>query len=709
MPAKLRALTASKLSLLAIVIAAGGLAVFYSTQATQWAVMTDELQTAKLATSIARTLSPAPRIHGEHYGGLNQLYPFVLAPFYGLLSAPAAFRAAHVLNAFLLASSAWPAYILGREVTRSRAGGYFAASLTAFMPWLVLSSTLLTENIAYPAFVWGVLAGYRALIAPSFGRDASALAGLALVFVARAELFVLAVALPIALLGHELGFAAASAGRQAKLAALRDACRRAVASHRLLAFVYWLGGISALLLAAFDSLPRVFGTYSTTLRGNPLPAGIWHSAAVHLDDVVVGVGVAPFVLAAAWAIGAVLRPLRRESHAFAVLFLVLVPLVTLEAASFDLRFTPGKFVQDRYLCYLVPLLAVGAAAALVEHRLLSAAFVPAVGVSFFWLAGFASYSRGTVLYWASPAAAFDAALGSAAGAIGLTADDFVRWGALLVSVVLAAALWRVPSRVTLAVVGAGVTAFGAFEAVYVFDRFSVPGTTRPQTIVGVRRDWIDAALPDGASVALVPDAELSPEYWWDAEFWNETVDRALRIDRQQTFTPFPATSLAFDRDTGRVYGRQPTDLLVLDSTETRFRLLGTAPLATARPLTLVRVAKPYRAAWLVEGLEPDGWAHSGRPVQIRLFASRGGRRRLVLNLRASSEASTFVLRSGGVAREGLVRAARTGRVRLTVCVPSGGFGSATLVTHGGPRLPDGSATGLHVDRVETRSQPGRCR
>ena len=65
---KLRAPPASALPVFGIVLAAGLLAVEYASQATQWAVMTDELQTSKLATSIGETLSPVPRIHGAYYG-----------------------------------------------------------------------------------------------------------------------------------------------------------------------------------------------------------------------------------------------------------------------------------------------------------------------------------------------------------------------------------------------------------------------------------------------------------------------------------------------------------------------------------------------------------------------------------------------------------------------------------------------------------------
>ena len=185
---RVRALAAHRLPLVAIVLGAFYLAVSYAAQAREWAVMTDELQTSKLATSAAQSLSPVPHIHGEYYGALSQLYPLLIAPFFGFLSTPGAVTAVHVLNALLLASSAWPAYLLGRSVTGSRTAGYVAAALTAFVPWLVLSTTLLTENAAYPAFVWAVWLCYRALVAPSVGRDAAALGGLVVVYLARTQL-----------------------------------------------------------------------------------------------------------------------------------------------------------------------------------------------------------------------------------------------------------------------------------------------------------------------------------------------------------------------------------------------------------------------------------------------------------------------------------------------------------------------------------------
>src|SRR5437588_10244353 len=55
---KLRAPRVSTLPVLGIVLAAGLLTVEYSSQATQWAVLTDELQHFELATSTGEAPSP---------------------------------------------------------------------------------------------------------------------------------------------------------------------------------------------------------------------------------------------------------------------------------------------------------------------------------------------------------------------------------------------------------------------------------------------------------------------------------------------------------------------------------------------------------------------------------------------------------------------------------------------------------------------------
>jgi hypothetical protein len=412
---------------------------------------------------------------------------------------------------------------------------------------------------------------------------------------------------------------------------------------------------------------------------------------VHLDEVVVGTGVAPFLLAAAWAF----TPSRREARAFAALFVPLVVLITFEAASFDLRFTPGGFTQDRYVCYLAPLLTVGAAACLLDpgRRVLRAGLVLAAGLAFAGLAAADSFDEEITLWWASPAGAFHRALRDAARAIGLSADELVRYGGLLLAAALAGALWRLPARASLSVLGVALTVYGAYEARYVFDWLAVPGTTRPQAVQDAPREWIDAALPHGASVALLPSPELASEYWWDAEFWNETVDRTLTVGGEAMVTPFASTDLSLDRRTGRLLGEESTSLLVVDDAAPRLHLAETV-LARAGPLALVRAQRPYRAEWLVSGTEPAGWARPGRPVRFRFF---GGPKELEVSVRAPFAATRpqrFVLRGGGIVRGRSVPPGGVVSRRLTACRV------VTLVARG--------RVSLHLDQIVVRPVSGAC-
>ena len=698
------------------VVAAGEFGAYYAARVITWAVMTDELQTTKLATSIAETGSLVPRIHGRYYAALSQLYPLLLAPFYGLLTAPAAATAAHVLNPFLLASAAWPAYLLARSLTGSRVAASVAALLTAFTPWLVVSTTLLTENAAYPAFVWTLFLCHRAIADPSAKRDVGALAALLVAFLARTQFLVLALALPLALLGHELTFTALGAEGNTRWLRLRSRARRALSSHPVLFSVYGAAGLTAAGLAAVGWLGAVVGNYAVPFRGDLLPPGIWHSAAVHLDYVVIGGGVLPFLLAASWALTSAVRPEGRGAHAFAWLLLILVPVLTFEAASFDLRFTPNAFIQDRYLFYLTPLFAVATGAALVQraHTRARALVALTVGAIFAWLAGLAAYGDHLIIFWASPASAFHPAIVTAAAWLHLSDQWFIR--AIVLALALAAVLvtWPRLTRPRVALASAMViAAFGAFEAGYVFERFAEPALTviRPHLD---RRDWIDAAVPSGSSVALVPSPLESSTYWWEAEYWNKDVDRVLRVEGGPTFTPFPVDDVTVDFRAGTLLGAQPSDFLVVAPTETRFHLAEAgARTADVTPLRLVRPTKRYRLEWATQGVSADGWTTPDVDARLRFYGNgRRMKRALVVILSAAHEAPKpieFTLASGGSIRRGSVDpgGARP-PVQLDVCVPASGHTDVVMTTSGEAHVPDGRVLALHFDSIEAPAV-GRCR
>jgi hypothetical protein len=669
-----------------IVLIAAGIAGFFALRAKSWAVMTDELQVVRLAESIAGRLSPVPAIHGVYYGALSQLYPLLLAPLFGTLNAPAAETAAHALNAVLLPSAAWPAYLLARSVTGSRRASIAAAAMTAFTPWLVLTSTLLTENAAYPAFVWAIYLCHRTLVAPSARNDLLALLGLGLAFFARTQLLVVAIAFPVVVLLH--------AGP-----------RRALLRHRTLAAVYGIAAILAVALFARGSLGAVVGNYSVPFTGDILPQGLWAAAASHLVHVVVGCAVVPFVLTGAWAVLNVVRPDGTSAHAFALLCIVLVPLLTFEVASFDLRFTPHAFDQDRYLFYLVPLFAVGTTAALTSRqsaRRLAAAALAAVGLFVWFVLQFGAYDDRTVIFWAAPAAAVHTVFPA----------DWVLVAAAAAAVVAALVLLLRAPRAALPVVAVAVSVLGAAQALYVFERYADSAMTRPPAMP-LARNWIDQRVPAGASVALVPAPRDTAVFWWEAELWNKRVEHVLSVDGGPTFSPFPATKVRVDYRTGTLSGSSPGSYLVLSGSEKRFRPVEVRRLWNGPMLKLVQVARPYRLEWATKGMTPDGWTVAGQPATVRVYGADTQRiRRVAVVLAASNRAALpldFTLRARGPGQSGWVDpgGARP-PVNLSLCVPARGFVDITLTTQAEVRIPDGRLVGLHLDRLAVSNGPAGC-
>ena len=157
----------------------------------------------------------------------------------------------------------------------------------------------------------------------------------------------------------------------------------------------------------------------------------------------------------------------------------------------------------------------------------------------------------------------------------LSPPSFVRLAVVACAIVAAAlCVWPQVTRSTVALSCATVVAaFGAFEAGYVFERFAEPAMTHVNSVAEAPRDWIDAAIPSGSTVALVPSPLEQTTYWWEAEFWNKDVKRVLRVDGGPTFTPFPVDDVSVDFAGGRLSGPQPANFLVVSPKEARFRLV----------------------------------------------------------------------------------------------------------------------------------------
>src|SRR6476469_3412994 len=161
--------------ILALWLAASAGLQALTTRSADWFVMTDELLYERLAISIAHGPAPLPRVHATLVPNIDQLYPLLIAPAFGDGLVPHSLHTAHLVNAFVICSACIPAYLLARRVAQGRFAAWFVSVATLCLPWLVLSSFLLTEVAAYPAFLWAVYALQVPLDSPSRRHDVLAL------------------------------------------------------------------------------------------------------------------------------------------------------------------------------------------------------------------------------------------------------------------------------------------------------------------------------------------------------------------------------------------------------------------------------------------------------------------------------------------------------------------------------------------------------
>jgi len=624
-----------------------------------WFVMTDELLYERLALSVVRLHSPLPDIHGEVIANLNQLYPLVLAPVFAVTGVD--LHAAHVLNAVVMSSAAVPAALLARRVTGSSAWACLAGFMTVVVPWITLSSFLLTEVVAYPAFLWAVLAFHSTVVRPTVRNDVLSVLAIVVAVSARTQLAVLALALPVALVVH-----------------------RQTRRHRVLVVAYAVGLVAALGLVATGHSP--LGTYGTTAHGNPVPPAFFPALLTHLASVGLGLGLVPFILGGAWLVANARRDV------FATLACAAIVLVTFEVASYDVRFG-GGLVRDRYLFYLAPLVAIAFGAALQARPRPSWLTVPVVllaaGCALQPLPVFSKLNVDT------PASILDNYLRNQIG--GLTGARIFLVCAVLVAGSLLAEgqlllrrQWFVAAAIVVALFS--TTASTA----YAFDRlFRVDGTAgRPVTSdPGPDQSWVDHAVGTGARVTALPFPTISGDYWssaaywWDLEFWNESVDRVAGLPGQFEWTPstFPKLALRFDRR--GLANISPAGYVVQAVGDTRFHLAGTVVLNN-RNAFLVQPERPWREDWSTSGLYDDGWTRPGAVARIYVYPYPGqtgpATRTLTVSVFAPAGVTSRPFSLGTAAS---VAGTNEISAQTTVCVPGDRPAAVPLKVQGSSSIP----------------------
>jgi hypothetical protein len=688
--------------------------------------MTDELLYVRLAISAGERHSPLPVVHDASVGVINQLYPLLLAPLYGSLSAPSAFHVAHVLNAPLMASAVIPAYLLGREIV-GRGAALAVAALSVVTPWMVLAGLLMTEVVAYPVFLWAMLGIVRAVRAGGTRADLLALAGIMLAVLARTQFLLLAIVLVVAIVVHEAGFALAGARGGKRRAALCRGLAAGAVRHRVLGVLSVLVLVAAVLVATFGSLSGLLGVYAPAARsGSLLPHGFWQAAAAHLDSVVVGCGLLPLVLGGGWMLTSLGVPRSRPAHAFATTALLALVALTLQAASFDLRFGGRGAVRDRYVFYAVPLLLAATAGLLAERRrpwLAPAALTLLFAATVHWL----PFPPVQGVWVDAPTRVLNDLLARQAG--DLSTQSFVAAAGLLLGIAAVAGLRLLPRRAFAGCVLALLAGFSAFASQRVIEHtigsasVSGRGMSNPPGIV---LDWVDRVLPEGATAAIIPfptspDFGRSAVLWWDVEFWNRSVRQAfVAADGDFHYTPFPSRALLPDPRTGGIPGTlHAPGYVIAAKNESRFQLVFSRWIGTNFGLDILAVARPYRVQWLTRGLQPDGWTRPGVPATIRVFARSPVTQliRVSLTLAPPGHSARYALEVGRRTIAGRVRTSTARTERLSVCVRGGSFVDVALASRTSiavPGLarsftpPPARRAGVRVTRVATQPTGRAC-
>jgi hypothetical protein len=716
---------------LALIVVAGALLAWRHTRsAREWLVMTDELQHLKTSLAFGDSWNPLPHLRGERTESLSVLYPLLISPVLHLFSMPLGYQLVHLENALLMSSTAIPVYLLARPLAASRLPAYVAAGLTAAVPWTALSAVVMTEAAAYPAFGWALLAMHRAVAEPSPRRDLLALAGIGLAFFARTQFVVLGVALLATIALHELMRALTSETAQPARARAAAAWQR-LRGHWLLGVLVAVGVV--LLVMPGEPLGAVLGSYEgTAFEGDVLPPGIWEAAERHTALVVAGVGVLPLAIALGWSLATLVRPVDEASRAYAALALVVGPALAITVASFGLRHAGGPL--DRYLFYLAPVLAVGLVACLAQRRARPVGL--ALGaLATWWLFRHTTqhFIEAPGPYISSQASAFHRVfdgrsqqLGSWVGFDDLSPTDLFAWGTLL-AVVAVIALLRLAPRAALAAVCIPLGLFAVAQTDYVAREMVASQNRADGTVNAVPvddRDWVDEAVPGDGDVAISPspvaDEYTTQRVWWNTEYWNKRINRAVVMEGYGDNTPFPGTYMSFDPTTGEVETTEPEQppYMVFARGQTQFRpqgrVLGTyrTSLEVDAGLEVLELERPYRPGWTTDGFSPDGWLMPGEPARVQVYPREDGRaQRVTVSFDLPIHGvgtGLFELRGDGDSDRGEVASRATSEVSVEVCARGPEPLEAVVRTDSRFPLPDGRKVGVHLAHVAVNPLPRTC-
>lgn len=631
--------------LAAIVVLAGLGGGWLLFKSKNWGLMSDELLYSSMGRSIAHTIVPLPEIRGASTPVYQVLYPALIAPLVGPIPMPDAYPWLAVLNGWLFALAAIPAYLLASYATGSRGAARWVALCTVITPWLIFGSKVLPDASAYLIVTTSLYAIARTASGgerPLRG-DLLTLLCVALAYFVRTQfLLLLGVWLGTVVLSCAATAPAGGGWRALTVRLLKLPLRRPV--------VFLTFGAVALIMLVKPII--LLGLYVITAQGGAggpvatggLPRELIH----HLSVLGLGAGILPIVFGLPWLVTALTRVRSRAQNDAAIMIALATAVVIYVGANFDLRFDPGERVIERYIFYLGPLLFVAmagffaqppkrvvvfAASALVAILLLGVTSPYGLDTKLNLLinSGFAP-TQITFIAWQKVADAAGTSIFGLATVFSLIVCVFAWWAissgraalarnisfSIVAAVLLASTLYTVPKIVDL-------------QNSLAAERF---GHRTPS-----EKRWVDLAVHgDPVSILYSKQVDVtsnlkarggaSPADWWDVAFWNKSI-ASLYTGYAKTpldVLPIPGRSyrLVPDWESGRVtrVASDRSSYLLMTTGNPNF-----APQSSAQPIrrSLFTLYKPGRdiwAAWATRGLTLGGWVPPSGAT-LRVWAPRG--------------------------------------------------------------------------------------
>jgi hypothetical protein len=548
-------------------------------------ILPDEVVYSDLAKNIAEGGRPAVR--GVPVFGWGEVYPTLVAPAWAIFDDPFwAYHAALVTNALLMSIAAVPAYLLARLFLAQRAS-LLVAAMSVLVPSMAYTSVVMTENAAYPVFLFAVWLIARTVRRPTLGNQALAFVGLGVMAFTRIQ--------GLALLGAYITAAVI-------YALVGDGAARVAYLRRFLPT--WAVAAAATLAPFVLSVLRGDGALSwlgsrsetfNAFHAREVPEWLAYLA----GDLLLYVAIVP-ALATGVVIGLGCR--RRASEQLRLfsalglsVFGAMLVSVSLVSASLDVD--GHENLNERYLFYVVPLLFIGLAIwireGLPRPRLatsvtLAVGLLLVVELPIARLRYNASFQSPALMPWLGvPVSSallrvMVAAFFLVCGLLWLrSARHATGWLWLLVGVVMTLTFMSTSSGMT----------DSAASAAKVFQG-------RPAT-------WVDDSIPPGSSVAVVWDERpaqgrtIEPFYQWImvTEVFNTTVGDVYRLGPATYYEKFlPTKPVSLRADSVVVRKGMPLAaefVLVTCRTPVRGTVIAAAPFGALR---LVRVDEPMRLA-----------------------------------------------------------------------------------------------------------------